>query len=167
MRLSSLVLTLAVLSSIALARPAAADHQPYPPGKISVWTPDDWKVEKQAGDGGAMLVALEPHEAAMVMFAVVDASGAKAAKDAMGKFLDRTVKGAKLGKPKAIKINGLSGSAASGKGKIDGEAVELRAVILSTPNGKILLGLAAIQASKAKALGPTLDKIRDGIRPLP
>jgi hypothetical protein len=154
---------LAFLMICGLAAPALA--RDLTGNGVTAWVPDDWKVDGASDGNEGLVAAVSPAEDAGVIFALADAKNLKKAKQAMKKLVSTVVSKPKLGKAKAITLNGMKGFAAKGTAIADGKAVAVMVLILETPAKQVLLVCGLVEASKKASYQETLDKIGAGIRP--
>lgn len=131
--------------------------------QVKVWIPDDWAQEADADS----LIITDPNDEVMVAFLVVDSENITAALDAMEAELSKIVEEiSSETEPKEIKLNGMPAVVLDGKGKVQGEAVDLGIVIILTPAKKALLVFAIAQSATVANHEKTIEKVLGGIRPL-
>jgi len=157
-----------LILAVGLVGTAEAGDNPYPPGAVTVWTPDDWTTKAAGDEKGAMLVSVNADQSAGVFVTVTDAKDVKKAQKLLKKLLKPVLTKPKLGKAKVIELNGMKGVVIDGKAKTKdaGKKVGIRVILVETPAKKALLFVGLADEEKFAANKDTLVKIIDGIKPL-
>jgi hypothetical protein len=149
------------------ATPAFAKDIDGPKGsKVKVWAPDGYKMDAVEQNGEALMIAIDPKENAGFIWAAVDAKSVDAATKVLDGIVGKVVKGAKVEKGGAVKLNGIDGLAFKGSGTaIDGgDAVTLSVLILQPTAGKALFVVAMVKTAKKADYKTTFEKVLAGIR---
>jgi hypothetical protein len=158
-----------VVFVMTLAGVAFAGEHPYPPGKVSVATPDNWKTSETGDKKGALLASVNADESAGILVTVTDASDTKKAAKLIDNLLAPMLAHAKLSPAKALELNGMKGISMEGsaKTKDSGKKVGIFVLLLETPVNKALLFVGLADADKFAANKATLLGIIQSIKPLP
>lgn len=168
MRTTLLSILASLVLAVALAGHASAGDNPYAPGGITVWTPDDWTTAANGDDKGALLMSRNADNTAGIVATVTDAKDAKKAQKLLKKLFKPVLSPPKLDKGAVVEINGMKGYMFKGKAKAKatGKKVGLMVLALETPTHKLLLFVALADEASFAANKDTLVQIVQGIKPL-
>jgi len=135
------------------------------PGGVSVYVPDDWKMEKAGGGGEGVMVA--HNDDAGVIYLIADAKNLKKANKTLEKILKKVgITKAKLGKAKSVDVNGFKGLARKGTAKDkDGKGLTVGVLLLELADKKVLVACGVVDTAKKDAYAATFDQIVAGIKP--
>jgi hypothetical protein len=159
------VVTIAIACGLLLSLTAvtAAETTKINKAKVSVWFPDNWKMEKE----GTMLMIGDPADEVGLGFVSVAAKNL----DEVLAELDKEIAGfatdVKLdGQPEETEINGMKAVVVDGKGKVEGKKAGLSVAVIERPGGQALIVFGGIELSKLKKHEKTLAKILTSLRPI-
>lgn len=157
---------LSFLLVLGLVSHAFAGNLAGPPGSgVRVYVPDGWKTTTTGTDKDGVLLAMEPREEAMLMYALADAKDLAKAVKGLDAFLGKFITGGKMTKAGKIKLNGMNALASKGTGKVEGKTVAIAVFIVETPTGKALFTVGIVDDAKKDAYKATLDQVIAGLRP--
>jgi predicted Zn-dependent protease len=144
--------------------PALVQAKTYPHGeaKVSITIPDKWKVEVEEDT----LSAKAPDETVFLAFMVLAAHDMDEALKALDQELSKVVKDVTAGDAKEVTIHGMKGAVVEGKGKVEGQKVDLGVLILKTKAGKVLLGVGVGATGMYEKHEKEVDQIFDSITAL-
>ena len=123
---------------------------------------NDWKKTESE----EALLVQDKDESAAVIFAVVEGDDLEKALDELDKELEKVVTEGEITGQEQVKINEMDAVLSHGKGKIEGTDAKLALVLVVTPKGKVMMGLAMVEAAKEAAYSKTFEEIFTGIKPL-
>lgn len=130
---------------------------------ISITIPDSWEVEAEED----MLSANTKDETVGLVFVAVPGEALAEAIEEMEKALTSTITGfEQKGEPDEVEINGMKGITVDGAGKIEGEAVEVGAMLLAAPKDNmfiLVIGIAKEGAVEKHA--KDVESIFTGLKP--
>jgi hypothetical protein len=155
--------------AVSLSRGAFAGDHPYPPGKVTVTTPDDWKTSSGGDAKAAILAAVNPDQSAAIFITVTDAKDLAKAEQLLDNLLAPVIGQSKLDKPKTVQLNGMKGFSFEGSGKVKdtGKSAGILVLLLETPAHKVLLFVGLADKEKFAANKATLAAIVQSVKPLP
>lgn len=145
-----------------VASVAHAEVKTLTSAKVTIDTPEGWKVEQQ-GENYSMV---GPNEEVSFIVQVADGADAQKALTNADAFLNKIATDIKwAGKPKEVQTNGMRSLANKAKAKIAGKDALIAVLVVKTPSDKILLMIGAVDASKEKQYTPILQKFINSIKP--
>lgn len=157
---------LSFLLVLGLVTPALAGDIAGPPGSgVQVFVPDGWKTTATGTASEGVLLAMQPSEEAMLVYALADGKDLAKAIKGLDGFLGKFITDGKMSKAGKVKINGMSALASKGTGKVEGKAVSIAVFIVQTPTGKALFTVGIVDDSKKAAYKATLDQVLAGLKP--
>lgn len=141
---------------------AQAEVKTLSSAKVTIDTPEGWKVEQQ-GENYSMV---GPNEEVSFVVQTFEAADAQKALNQADAFLNKIATDIKwAGKPKEVQTNGMKSLANKAKAKIAGKDALIAVLVVKTPADKILLLVGAVDATKEKQYTPILKKFIDNIKP--
>lgn len=160
MKRISLVIALLLLA-VSAGAAHARDHK-YADAKVAFWYPDKWEATTEDG----ALVVNEPAGEVSLVFSVIAAKDLETALGKLDGEIARWVKDLKAsGDPEEVEINGMKAVAIDGKGKAEGQPVDVSIAVIATPSGKALVIVGLAQSKKLKKHEKTVTKILASIKP--
>lgn len=159
-------IVLSFLLVLGLVTNAFAGNQAGPPGSgVNVFVPDGWSITNTGTKKDGVIMAMEPRQEAMLMYALADGKDFNKAVKNLDALLGQFIKGAKMSKAGKLKLNGMSALATKGSGTVDGKAVAIAVFIVETPTGKALFTVGIVDGTKKDAYKATLDQVIANLKP--
>lgn len=124
-------------ASLASAEPPGRIF-PHDEAQVRVTVPAKWELETEED-----LIQVQPPDGSVVV--ILDVLLAKTlprALDALDTELRRVVQRPRLQAQKAVEIHGLQGYRVDGEATVDGVRVDLNVLVVETPSGRVLVGMA-------------------------
>lgn len=133
----------------------------HEPGGIQFDAPTDWDFEP---DEDAVIVSSKDGSIA-VLFYVIELESLDAAADALGQEIAKEIKSPEFTqKGESVKVNGMEGYVASGKGKTDDIPVDF--IVMVVMGKKPVMIFAMAESAALKNNPGILSKVTSSIRPL-
>ncbi len=129
--------TLVGAAGLARAEPPGRIF-PHDEAQVRVTVPATWDLETEED-----LIQVQPPDGSVVVILdVLLARTLPRALDALDAELRRVVQRPTLRAQKAVTIHGLQGYRVDGEALVDGVLVDLNVLVLETPSGRVLVGMA-------------------------
>jgi hypothetical protein len=153
-----------VLCTSLVAGSAAAEVKTLPAAKVSLDIPSGWTTKSDPD----MMFITDPTQDLGFVVLVTEVADLKTSVAGLDAKLAKVLTDVKwAGKPKAMKLNGMDGIKNSGTGKIAGKASDLGLVVLTTPAGKALIVVVAVDSNKKAAHKAEIEAFVTSIKPAP
>ncbi len=111
---------------------------PHDEAQVRVTVPATWELETEED-----LIQVQPADGSVVVILdVLPAKTLPRALDALDTELRRVVQRPTLRAQRAVEIHGLQGYRVDGEATVDGVRVDLNVLVLETPSGRVLVGMA-------------------------
>jgi hypothetical protein len=151
------VVLLAGLSTVALAKSWTHEE-----ARISMWFPDDWKMERERG----VVTISDPREEVALVFFTLPARDLESALESLDDELEKFVTRLRVtSEPEKDTLNGMPVVTIGATGRIDGKRVEISIAVIRTPSRKALVVLGIAEKSKLRHHERTLTRIVGSLKP--